>query len=735
MTPSRSDRPSPAGALGARRRRQRRRERAARKKRLLLLAGTLVVAFLAIVGGSVAAGAALGSSCDLEALSPVTIDQNSFVYAADGTLLGSIPAEKNRQPVTLGQMSKHVVTGTIAIEDRRFYEHGGIDVAGIIRALWADVRAGRVVQGGSTITQQLVRNLYISQERTLERKVKEACLAVKVDRNWTKDEILAGYMNYVYYGNRAYGIEAAAQTYFSKPASELDLAESALIAGLPQLPSEFDPFKRPARAIARRDEVLRAMLDTGAITREEYEETVAKRRLGLKRGQLYTEIKEEYFFGYVRDLLIKEYGAETVRTGGLKVYTTINPRFQRVARKILQETFAEREDPSAALIAINPANGAIRAMTAVTPGLKKNQYNPITQGQRQTGSTFKTFVLAAAIEAKMNPDSTHYASRPFRYSPDPSATCENEQAWCVETYSHSYLGYTSVTSATLASDNTVYAQMTLDVGPEKVAETAQKMGIRESTLTPFPSIGLGSIEVTPLEMASAYATLAAGGVYSRPMAIRKVVLNNGKEDPDAGWGKAERERVLPDWVAAEVTRILEQNHRYGTGGNASSSFWSPAAGKTGTTEEHTDAWYCGYTPVLSTTVWVGYPQGKIPMRTQYYGSAVAGGTWPAYIWGKFMQSAYPKGIDREFREPETAPDWEPFTSGQYANAYVYTPTSEETEEATTDAEPTTEEAPPPATTETPPPPTTEPEPPPPTTEPPPPTTEPPPPTTTSEAPG
>ncbi|MEX2210862.1 MAG: transglycosylase domain-containing protein [Gaiellaceae bacterium] len=706
-----------------RRQRRRRRRRISRKRRATVVVGGLLALCLVVIAGAVAAGAAFGTGCDLAALRPVALGANSFVYAADGSLLGSIPAEKNSQPVPLEEMSPAVVRATIAIEDRRFYEHGGIDVAGIARAFWADVRAGKVVQGGSTITQQLVRNLYdISQERSLERKVREACLAVKVDRSWSKQRVLAGYLNNVYYGNRAYGIEAAAQTYFSKSARELDVSEAAILAGLPQAPSDFDPFKRPDKALARRNDVLRALFETGQITQAAFDEAVSRGDLGLDPGKLYTEIKEPYFFSYVRDVLIAEYGAQTVRSGGLKVYTTIDPRFQRIARKVMRDTLTERTDPAAALVAINPANGAIRAMTAITPGKKGNQYNLATQGQRQAGSTFKTFVLTAAIEQGMDPDATSYVSAPFTWNPDPELDCEENTGWCpVQTYSHSYLGSTSVTRATLASDNTVYAQLTLDVGPDRVVETASKMGVNVSALPEVPAIGLGAASITPLEMASAYATLAAGGIYSKPLAIRRIVFADGKVDES--WGEPERERVLPDWVAAEVTRILEQNHDYGTGGLASSYFPSPAAGKTGTTDNIADAWYCGYTPVLSTTVWLGYPRAQIPMLNLHGFSAVAGGTLPALIWGKFMQSAFPSGIDREFPTPESAPEWEPFERGEYALSLPET-TSEETETATTatkpkpttaepepEPEPTTTVEPPPTTTEPPP------EPPPTTTEP------------------
>jgi penicillin-binding protein 1A len=695
MSPDRRGRrPSSVPANVRRRRVDRRRRQVARRRRLLLVVGVPLVLLLALGGGAIATGAAFGSSCDLSSLQPVTLGSNSFVYAADGSRLGSIPAERNSQPIPLSEMSPYVAGATIAIEDRRFYEHGGIDVAGIIRALLADVRAGKVVQGGSTITQQLVRNLYdLSQERTVGRKLKEACLAVKVDRAWSKQRILAGYLNFVYYGNRAYGIEAAAQTYFSKPAKDLSIREAALIAGLPQAPSEFDPFKRPRKALARRNEVLRAMLATRAITRAEYDRASRKNALGLKAGSLYSEIKEPYFFGYVRDLLVAEYGAQTVRSGGLRVYTTIDRRLQRVANRVMLETLPDPTDPAAALVSINPGNGAIRAMAARTPGSKRNQYNLATQGQRQTGSTFKTFDLTAAIAQGMDPDSTYYTSSPFEYFPEGVYSCEDERAWCVSTYGHSYLGSVSVTRATLSSDNTVFAQLTLDTGPEKIAAMARKLGIRESPLRPYPSIGLGAQEVTPLEMASAYATIAAGGIFSKPFAIRRVIFANGKKDTEAGWGQPERRRVIPDWVAAKVTDVLEQNHRYGTGSLAASYFYSPAAGKTGTTEEYTDAWYCGITPALSTTVWMGYQRGKIAMYSVHGYSPVAGGTLPALMWGKYTAAAFPNGIARDFPVAAAAPQWQTFDR-EYANGY-YSGYSDDTYVAPPPPPPPAAEPPPP----------------------------------------
>ena len=618
-------------------------------------------ASLAVVGFSGATS--VGRDCNLGELKPVSIGSNSFIYAADGSTLGSIPADKNRQPVTLAQTSPWMTKATVAIEDRRFYSHGGIDIEGIGRALVKNVRAKRAVEGGSTITQQLVRNLYIRKnERTLRRKVVEACLAVKLNRSWSKNKILAEYMNTVYFGNHAYGVEAAARTYFSRPASKLSVLQSALLAGLPQAPSVYDPFDYPERAIARRNDVLKALYTNGEISLANYQEAIQVTDLKLKPGRIYTTIREPYFFGYVRDELVKKYGAETVRSGGLKVYTTIDRRMQRAANKAILDTLYYDTDPASAVVAIDPRNGAIKTMTAATPGRSGNQFNLAAQARRQAGSTFKTFVLTEAIREGINPDTTAYLSAPLHYQPDPYS-----DPWDVSTYSHSYSGSTSITRATLASDNTVFARLTLDLGPEEVAETAYDLGIKSSLKTKegayVPSLGLGSIGVSPLDMASAYATIAAGGIYSKPMAIRKVVLADGKEDKDAEWGKPERHRAIADWVAAEVTEILEANVQGGTGVGA--NIGRPAGGKTGTTENHADAWFCGITPTLSATVWVGYPQAEIPM-TNVHGISVAGGTFPATIWRLFMEQAIGPTPVRDFPEARSEPVWHEFTRGQYA---------------------------------------------------------------------
>jgi penicillin-binding protein 1A len=674
MPPARGRGREPDPVLAAIRRKRRERTRRHRKRFAHLVAGGALVVLLVLVVSGFTGAAVWMSSCDLKDLQPVNNGANSFVYAADGSLLGSIPAEKNRQPVDLNDMSKWVWRATVAIEDRRFWQHGALDYAGIVRALLANVRAGHVVQGGSTIAQQLARNLYIKKpSQTFGRKATEACLAIKLAREKSKRWILNAYINQVFYGNRAYGIEAAAQTYFSKRAKHLLLPQAALLAGLPQQPSVFDPFHRPQQAIKRRDEVLRAMLSNGYITATQYANAVADRRLHLKAGRLYSRIREPYFFSYVRDELQKQYGSNTVRTGGLRVYTTIDPRLQRLALNAIKRTLPYSNDPAAAIVAIDPSSGAIRTMTELSPGNPKNQVNFASSARRQPGSTFKMFVLATAIAQGISP-STQYLSAPFKYDPSETGSCDEDPptAWCPETYDHSYVGSTSIENGTLRSDNTVFARLTLDVGPENVAEMARKLGVRTDLRTPegayVPSMGLGSRVVTPLDLASAYSTLAAGGIYSKPMAIRKVVLADGTVSKEGAWGVPQRERVIPDWVAAEVTRILGENMTSGTGTGA--YFGGTSAGKTGTTDNFADAWFCGFTPSLDATVWIGYPKGEIPM-TSVHGISVSGPTFPATIWKLFMEQAvrYSPG-PKVFPVPKTEPVWRSHTL-QYAMSGGY----------------------------------------------------------------
>jgi penicillin-binding protein 1A len=378
-------------------------------------------------------------------------------------------------------------------------------------------------------------------------------------------------------------------------------------------------------------------------------------------------------------------------------------------------------DPAGAIVSIDPRTGAIRAMTAVSPTLESNQFNFATSARRQPGSTFKTITLTAAVARGLDPFSVSYLSAPFHYQPD--STCNASTpgcAWDVQTYEHTYSGNISVANATVQSDNTVYARLALDVGPENIVAMARKLGVRTSPLQAVPSITLGTIGVTPLEMASAYATLAAGGVYSKPMAITRVVLPNGKTDTSTSWGKPQRERVIPDWVAATVTRVLEQNMLYGTGRGAH-VYNHTDAGKTGTTDKYADAWFSGYTPRLEASVWIGYPTGEIPMLN-VHGITVSGPTFPAQIWHSFMGTAIGNRPDVPFPPATSQPVWTSWRGQyQYSGAYGLPSTTGTTTGVTTTGSgtaattrtqrlgttttpPATTVAPPPSTT-TPPPPT------------------------------
>jgi penicillin-binding protein 1A len=679
--PSGRRRASAAEPSGATRRRRKRRIRTRRQRnRRTVLLALFVALPLALFGVAAIGGTEVfGSACNLDTLRPVAVGENSFVYASDGSLLGAIPAVRNRTPVSRSAISPWMAKATVAIEDRRFYQHGGIDPVGILRALVADVKARKFVQGGSTITQELVRNLYLTRQRTLKRKLVEACLAIKLADHWSKSKILTAYMNEVYYGNHAYGIEAAAETYFSVPAKKLTLDQSALLAGLPQAPSVYDPLNDPTAAIARRDEVLHALLVNDDITSSEYARAEADRNLHLKPGHHFSTIREPYFFGYVEDQLQQEYGSNTVREGGLKVYTTINPALQRAATTAITHILNEKTDPASAIVSLDPRTGAIRVMTAVTPGNNKNQFNFATSGPRQPGSTFKTIALTTAVAQGMDPFTTSYLSAPFHYQPDPTCNPTDPNcAWNVTTFEHTYAGVESVASATLQSDNTVYARLSLDVGPQNIVDMAHKLGV-QTPLAAVPSIALGSDVVTPLDEASAYATIAAGGVYSKPMAITKVVLPNGKVDTGAGWGKPQRKRVIPDWVADTVTHVLELNMTEGTGTAAHVSGHTDA-GKTGTTDNYADAWFSGYTPRLEATVWIGFPSAEIPML-DVHGIAVSGPTFPAQIWHLFMETAIGNSPDVPFPLPTTKPVWTNWR-GQYQFAGAPAPTTTATTPST-----------------------------------------------------
>ena len=615
-------------ALGMARRR-RRRGGPRHLLRVAIALGVLAVAAVAAAG--VTGTFVFLSSCSLSKLRPISLGQNSFVYAGDGSLLGAVPATTNRQPLRLWQMSPWLAKGTVAIEDRRFYQHGGVDYVAIARALVADVKAGRIVEGGSTITQELVRNLYIgSHERTFTRKLQEACLANKLADRLTKRQILAAYLNSVFYGRHAFGAQAAAQTYFSRSARSLTLPQAALLAGLPQAPSVYDPFLRPEVARARRNEVLRAMLAAHDINWLQWR--WAKRRpIVLHPGTLYSQINHPDFFGYVESELVRQFGARRVEAGGLQVETTVDPRLQMAAHRAIAAYLPKATDPGAALVAIDSHTGAIKAMVSYLPGGRKLQFNLATQSGRTAGSAFKPFVLATALNWGVSLN-TYFSGPPELTIPDIHCST-NGVLWTVHNFADESAGTMNLVDATAHSVNTIFAQLVDKIGPTNVVHVAHMMGIR-SRLQSVCSITLGSQAVNPLEMTDAYATFASRGVHHAPQALALVrgprgeVL--GRLDPHGA-------RAIPQSTADQVTYALQHVIMNGTGTAATLS--RPAAGKTGTAENFQDAWFCGFVPQLTTCVWIGYPGREVPLENVEGVPQVFGGSIPAEIWHQFMSAA------------------------------------------------------------------------------------------------
>jgi penicillin-binding protein 1A len=571
----------------------------------------------------------------LSSLEEKVSGSNSTLYSDSGRRLGIIQSDSLRQPIDKERIPKVVADATVAIEDARFYTHEGLDFVGIMRATMANLGAGETVEGGSTISQQVVKNLYLSKEQTLKRKVQEARLASTLEEERAKSDILALYLNNVPYGTvegqNATGIQAAARTFYGVGAQDLELHQAALLAGLPQSPSALNPFDNPIDARERRDQVLDAMVKYGSIS--DIQALEAKRKdLGVEKQDFYTDQRATYFFDYVKQELIERYGKEKVEKGGLQVYTTLDLDRQKEAQKAIKDQLDGKKDPAGAVVSINPENGEIKAMVTNEPGDKANSFNVAASGERQPGSTVKPLVLAAAVsEEDADLKKTLYKSKKL------DIESEKYGDFKVETYSGEYPGKISLNRATLLSDNTVYAQLILDLGPERVSNFMERLGI-SSELEGVPAEGLGGFRegVTPLNLTQTYATLASGGVLRSPSSIRRVIFPDGEKDD---WDDEEpAERVVEESVTGVISDVLEENIIKGTGKAAQlQCLEGSVAGKTGTTDDFKDAWFAGYTGNLATVVWVGYPKPR-PM-TDVQGVQVSGSSFPASIWGDYMNQA------------------------------------------------------------------------------------------------
>ncbi|HEY6835133.1 MAG TPA: PBP1A family penicillin-binding protein [Gaiellaceae bacterium] len=611
-----------------------------RRIRKLRLFGLLLILFL-LGSLSFAFGLVTAVASQVPELDPARLQKqevDGYIYAGvpSRRVLAVLRGSESRIIVPSDKIDERMKQAIVAVEDKRFYEHRGVDIHGIMRAIWQDVRNEKVVEGGSTITQQFVKNTYLHGERSIGRKLKEAALAWQLEQRWSKDKILTAYLNTIYFGNGAYGIQQACLTYFHHGADHMNWAEAALLAGIPSDPNLNDPVTNPQAARERRGIVLRDLFEQGDITRDEF--TKANERPLPKPADVHLSGKQgpaPYFTNYVKQQLIDRYGSGRVFGGGLRAYTTIDLNVQHMARKAISKWLTNPRGPSAALVAVDPRTGKVLAMIGGNSYLK-SQFNLAVQGERQPGSSFKPFVLATALKQGISPSS--------QFESGPVAIPLGDKVWYVHNYENSDLGRINLATATEYSDNTVYAQLTQLVGPSAVVQTAKSLGIT-SPLKSYFAIGLGAEAVNPLEMARAFSAFADGGKRidgaafgNHPRAVTMVRNQTGKIVDD----NLPRPRpVLTADTAHLVTSLLENVVRGGTGKLAQLPGGRPVAGKTGTTENYGDAWFVGYTPQLVAAVWVGYPNTLHPMLTDFQGGPVAGGTYPALIWKAFMQQALP----------------------------------------------------------------------------------------------
>lgn len=637
-----------------------RRARARRHKKTsgLLLAGrigvVLAVLTVIVLTAGVASGYALFKSWlqdlpDYNSPEAFEVAQATKIYSADGVLLARLYLE-NRTVVPISRIATDLADAIVAVEDERFYEHRGVDIPGLARAAVVDIMAGSAEEGASTITQQYVDNTLLLDERmdrTIRYKAREMFLASELEKRKSKQEILELYLNTVYFGEGAYGAQAAAEAYFATDAIDLTLPQAALIAGLAQAPSRLSPYDNPDGALARRNMVLDRMLANDLITTEEHAAAVATpltpKRAPEPEGGIY---KAHYFVAHVKKILQQQFEESLVFQGGLTVHTTLDTKKQDMAEASVNSSLDRPGDPDCSLVSIDPRNGHIIALVGGRD-FAKNKFNLATQGKRQPGSSFKTFVLVTALENGMPPNRYIDSSSP--------AVIPSKPVWNVSNSEGSGRGMITLESATRSSVNTVFARLVWDLndkketGAAKVVKVAKRMGIM-TKLSPFPSLALGSQNVSPLEMASAYGTLATNGKYFAPVAITKVVGRDGKTIMET---KPEPVQALEPEIAYATTSILKGVITSGTARRA--QIGRPAAGKTGTSQNYRDAWFVGYTPQLVTSVWVGYYQSETPMRS-VHGVRGFGGTIAAPIWAKFMKQAMAGEPKQDF-PPQAKPKY------------------------------------------------------------------------------
>lgn len=569
------------------------------------------------------------------------------IYAANGELIGELFV-KRRELVKLSQIPKNLIKAAIAVEDASFYEHQGIDLKGIIRAFFANLRAGRIKEGGSTITQQLAKLAFLSHEKTYSRKIAEILLSLKIERRYTKDEILERYFNKVYFGHGAYGVEAAANFYFNKQVEELSLAECALLAGLPKAPSYYSPISHLEEALRRQATVLRRMVKVGDITPEEEIEAKMEIRSVLEKKKeeprTTTLNKATYFVEYVRQELEKTYDPSAIYKGGLRIYTTLDLAMQEAAQdalwKRLKDLNKDKKEGQprveGALIAIDPRTGQIKAMVGGSGFKLNNQFNRAIQAKRQAGSAFKPFLYAAAIDSGWTPAST-FVDEPATFK------IAGAKDWTPKNYYEDYQGEVTLRTALEKSINVVSAKLINRLTPTKVVRYAHQMGIK-SSLAPTLSLALGTSSVSLLEMTSTYGVFANSGIRVEPLAVQSIKDREGNLlEKKNSYEQEAISKEVAYVLTAMMTGVVQRGTAYQAVG---SRFNRPCAGKTGTTDDFVDAWFIGFTPQLVAGVWIGYDEGRKSL-----GIGMTGGVVAAPVWTDFMEVALKDEPVMEFSPP------------------------------------------------------------------------------------
>lgn len=572
----------------------------------------------------------------MQSLPVATISQTSQMIDLHGNVIDTFHAGENRRSVQLADISHYVIDATLAIEDRRFYDHRGFDMKGMARAVMVNVQSLSARQGASTLTQQLARNLYLTHERTWQRKMKEAMYTVQLEMSYSKDEILSMYLNQIYYGHGSYGIEAAAMMYFNKHASELTLAESAMLAGIPKGPKYYSPYLNMKNAKDRQLTILQAMLEGGSITSEQADAAYAEVLNFQTLGSGQQEGFAPYFRDYIRYIAVDKLGINErlLNEGGITIYTTLDPVAQAAAEEVIAKGLPESSEQQAALIAIDPRSGYIKAMVGGRD-YKKNQYNRVFAKTRQPGSSFKSFLYLTALQSGFMSPVTRFKSEPTVFTYD-----EGRKTYEPRNYGDKYVNDFIDMRQALASSDNIYAVNTImTVGADKVIDTARKLGI-ESPMQPVPSLALGTFPVSPFEMASAFGTFANGGIHVDPVAIIRIEDRKGEVLYEA---ERQAEQVVAPAEAYVMTSLMESVFdEGGTGFRVSSIIKRPVAGKTGTTP--TDAWLVGYTPELATAVWVGYDKDRKLTVAEAYRAAP--------IFAKFTEQALSAVPPKIFPIPE-----------------------------------------------------------------------------------